>query len=51
VKELIKTPTFRVQKHILRAEGITADTWSRVSEAGPGAGTKVAQREPRTCGR
>lgn len=27
--ELPKTPTQKVQKHVLRAEGITADTWDR----------------------
>ena len=27
--ELPKTPTAKVEKHILRAEGLTADTWDR----------------------
>ena len=27
--ELPKTPTQKVQKHLLRSEGITADTWDR----------------------
>jgi len=27
VKSLPKTPTERVQKHILKEEGITQDTW------------------------
>jgi crotonobetaine/carnitine-CoA ligase len=27
--ELPKTPTAKVQKHILRVEGITPDTWDR----------------------
>ncbi|MFO1079294.1 MAG: AMP-binding protein [Reyranellaceae bacterium] len=27
--ELPKTPTQKVQKHLLRAEGVTADTWDR----------------------
>jgi crotonobetaine/carnitine-CoA ligase len=27
--ELPKTPTAKVEKHILRAEGVTADTWDR----------------------
>ncbi|MFO1080034.1 MAG: AMP-binding protein [Reyranellaceae bacterium] len=29
VPDLPKTPTQKVQKHVLRAEGITADTWDR----------------------
>jgi len=29
VDELPKTPTAKVEKHILRAEGLTADTWDR----------------------
>lgn len=29
VESLPKTPTQKVQKHILRSEGITADTWDR----------------------
>ena len=29
VDELPKTPTQKVQKHLLREEGITADTWDR----------------------
>jgi crotonobetaine/carnitine-CoA ligase len=29
VDELPKTPTAKVEKHILRAEGVTADTWDR----------------------
>lgn len=29
VPELPKTPTQKVQKHLLRSEGITADTWDR----------------------
>jgi len=29
VAELPKTPTQKVQKHLLRSEGITADTWDR----------------------
>ena len=27
--ELPKTPTAKVEKHVLRAEGVTADTWDR----------------------
>jgi crotonobetaine/carnitine-CoA ligase len=27
--ELPKTPTQKVQKHLLRADGVTADTWDR----------------------
>jgi crotonobetaine/carnitine-CoA ligase len=27
--ELPKTPTQKVQKHLIRSEGITADTWDR----------------------
>ena len=29
VDELPKTPTNKVQKHLLRDEGVTADTWDR----------------------
>ena len=29
IDELPKTPTQKVQKHLLKAEGITADTWDR----------------------
>ena len=29
VPELPKTPTQKVQKHLLRSDGITADTWDR----------------------
>jgi crotonobetaine/carnitine-CoA ligase len=29
MKALPKTPTERVQKHLLRSEGVTADTWDR----------------------
>ncbi len=29
VQALPKTPTQKVQKHLLRSEGITADTWDR----------------------
>jgi len=29
VADLPRTPTEKVQKHLLRAEGITADTWDR----------------------
>ena len=29
VDELPKTPTMKVQKHLLRAEGVTDDTWDR----------------------
>jgi crotonobetaine/carnitine-CoA ligase len=29
VPDLPKTPTQKVQKHLLRTEGITADTWDR----------------------
>jgi crotonobetaine/carnitine-CoA ligase len=29
IDELPKTPTAKVEKHILRAEGLTADTWDR----------------------
>ena len=29
VPELPKTPTQKVQKHLLRTEGVTADTWDR----------------------
>ncbi|MDO7843126.1 AMP-binding protein [Sphingomonas immobilis] len=31
VAELPKTPTMKVQKHVLRADGITPDTWDRVA--------------------
>lgn len=29
IEDLPKTPTLKVQKHLLRAEGVTADTWDR----------------------
>ena len=29
IDELPKTPTAKVEKHVLRAEGITAETWDR----------------------
>ena len=29
VSEFPRTPTSRVQKHLLRKDGITADTWDR----------------------
>ncbi len=29
VSELPKTPTAKVQKNVLRDEGVTADTWDR----------------------
>ena len=29
VEVLPKTPTQKVQKHILKSDGITADTWDR----------------------
>ncbi len=31
VDELPKTPTQKVQKHVLRTEGVTADTWDRAA--------------------
>ena len=31
IDELPKTPTAKVEKHVLRAEGLTADTWDRES--------------------
>jgi carnitine-CoA ligase len=31
VAELPKTPTQKVQKHLVRAEGVTADTWDRAA--------------------
>jgi crotonobetaine/carnitine-CoA ligase len=31
VPELPKTPTQKVQKHLVRSEGVTADTWDRVA--------------------
>ena len=33
VPDLPKTPTQKVQKHLLRSEGITADTWDREKAA------------------
>jgi crotonobetaine/carnitine-CoA ligase len=33
VEELPKTPTEKVQKHVLREQGITADTWDREATA------------------
>ena len=32
VDEMPKTPTAKVEKHRLRAEGITADTWDREAQ-------------------
>jgi crotonobetaine/carnitine-CoA ligase len=29
VSNLPKTPTSKIEKHVLRAEGITSDTWDR----------------------
>jgi crotonobetaine/carnitine-CoA ligase len=29
IDELPKTPTAKVEKHVLRAEGVTGDTWDR----------------------
>jgi crotonobetaine/carnitine-CoA ligase len=29
IEELPKTPTAKVEKHVLRAEGVTPDTWDR----------------------
>ena len=29
VAELPKTPTQKVQKHLLKSDGVTADTWDR----------------------
>ena len=29
IDDLPKTPTPKVQKHILRSEGVTGDTWDR----------------------
>ena len=29
IDELPKTPTAKVEKHVLRAEGLTTDTWDR----------------------
>ena len=29
IDELPKTPTAKVEKHVLRAEGVTSDTWDR----------------------
>jgi crotonobetaine/carnitine-CoA ligase len=29
INELPKTPTAKVEKHVLRAEGITSETWDR----------------------
>jgi crotonobetaine/carnitine-CoA ligase len=31
IAELPKTPTQKVQKHLLRSEGVTADTWDRAA--------------------
>ena len=33
VEELPKTPTEKVQKHVLREQGATADTWDREATA------------------
>jgi carnitine-CoA ligase len=29
IEELPKTPTAKVEKHVLRAEGVTSDNWDR----------------------
>ncbi len=31
IDDLPKTPTAKVEKHVLRAQGITTDTWDRES--------------------
>jgi crotonobetaine/carnitine-CoA ligase len=40
VDALPKTPTQKIQKHLLRAEGITADTWDREK-----AGIKIRRQQ------
>lgn len=45
VEELPKTPTEKVEKHVLRAQGVTADTWDR--EATTPARTKNTLTEGR----
>jgi carnitine-CoA ligase len=40
VDALPKTPTQKIQKHLLRAEGITADTWDREK-----AGVKIRRQQ------
>jgi carnitine-CoA ligase len=40
VDALPKTPTQKIQKHLLRAEGITADTWDREK-----AGVKIKRQQ------
>ena len=42
VDELPKTPTAKVEKHLLRSEGITADTWDREA-----AGVKLKRKSTR----
>ena len=39
VDSLPKTPTLKNQKHLLRAEGVTADTWDREK-----AGIKIGRQ-------
>ncbi|TNE35580.1 MAG: ATP-dependent acyl-CoA ligase [Alphaproteobacteria bacterium] len=42
MKELPKTPTQKVQKHLLRQEGVTADTWDREQ-----AGIRISRQKIR----
>ena len=39
ISELPKTPTAKVQKHLLKADGVTRDTWDRMD-----AGIRVTRR-------
>jgi crotonobetaine/carnitine-CoA ligase len=45
VGSLPKTPTHKIQKHILRSEGVTSDTWDREANG------IVLRRERLTSGR
>jgi crotonobetaine/carnitine-CoA ligase len=41
IDELPKTPTAKVEKHVLRAEGVTSDTWDRER-----AGISIRREQP-----
>jgi len=48
VPSMPMTPTQKIEKHVLRAEGVTADTWDR--NAQPARNTKVATTRARDTG-
>jgi len=45
VAEMPKTPTAKIEKHRLRAEGVTADTWDREAHGVTVRGGQVAGLE------